>query len=102
MVNKGFSPAKGSPRKPFSMAAAPGFRPPVQAGILPSAFAAFSPPNGVRVAPSMSASCGETAAIVWLAMRLSARLPMIRIFLFFILLSSVIGYQKFTPRLSAT
>src|SRR5579883_652330 len=36
--------------------------PPVQAGMLPSALAAFSPPRGVRSSPRWAASCGLTAA----------------------------------------
>src|SRR4029077_6590392 len=35
--------------------------PPVQAGILPSAFPALSPPSGVRSSPRCAASCGVTA-----------------------------------------
>src|SRR5579863_2657648 len=42
-------------------ASAADLRPPAQAGIVPSALAAFSPPRGVRSCPRRAASCGLTA-----------------------------------------
>ncbi|MOA04260.1 hypothetical protein D3C78_1238040 [compost metagenome] len=56
MVNKGFSPSNGLPTNKLVTGAAPGFRPPVQAGILPSALPCFSAPSGVRLVPSFAAS----------------------------------------------
>ncbi|MNE86667.1 hypothetical protein D3C80_1837900 [compost metagenome] len=53
MTNSGVSLANGLPRKPLaSTGAALGFRPPVQAGMLPSALPSFCAPSGVRVVPS--------------------------------------------------
>ncbi|MCY1353584.1 hypothetical protein D9M69_399290 [compost metagenome] len=75
MVNSGLSSGNGSLRKPFSTLAAPGCRPPVQAGMVPSAFPAFSAPSGVSVVPSWAASSGETAAITLLASSVKAKAP---------------------------
>ncbi|MCY1559301.1 hypothetical protein D9M68_963250 [compost metagenome] len=79
MTNSGFSASNGLPRKLFTTGAAPFFRPPVQAGMLPSALPAFSAPSGVRLVPSLAASSGETAAITLLASRVSARAPVFKI-----------------------
>ncbi|MNN45024.1 hypothetical protein D3C81_1593390 [compost metagenome] len=76
MVNSGFSLANGSERKPL-LSTEPAFfaRPPVQAGMLPSALPAFSAPIGVSEVPSLAASLAETAAMTWVASRLSASAP---------------------------
>ncbi|MCY1456506.1 hypothetical protein D9M71_737290 [compost metagenome] len=68
----------------FTTGAAPFFRPPVQAGMLPSALPAFSAPSGVRLVPSLAASSGETAAITLVANRVSARAPVFNSFIEFI------------------
>ncbi|MDT4875984.1 hypothetical protein FQZ97_1113950 [compost metagenome] len=79
MVNSGCSSAKGSARKPLaSMAPALLGRPPVQAGMLPSALPAFSAPMGVRLEPSCAASSGETLAITLVASRLRASALVVR------------------------
>ncbi|MNR44882.1 hypothetical protein D3C85_1636760 [compost metagenome] len=76
MTNKGFSLANGSLKNPLlSTVPAVVGRPPVQAGILPSAFAALTPPIGVSVLPSCAASSGETLAITAVARSESARAP---------------------------
>ncbi len=54
---------KPSEQDPLSTAPASLGKPPVQAGIEPSALPAFSPPSGVNVVPNRAASSGETAAI---------------------------------------
>src|SRR3990167_4387239 len=68
MVNSGCSLGNGSERKPAPSAVpALAGRPPVQAGIEPSALPAISAPTGVSVVPSLAASSGDTAAITPLA-----------------------------------
>src|SRR3990167_8415629 len=64
MVNNGCSLGNGSDRKPAA-SAVPAFfgKPPVQAGIDPSALPAISAPTGVSVVPSLAASSGDTAAM---------------------------------------
>src|SRR5215831_10003275 len=67
-VYNGLSLAKGSgwcsPGLKFGKpACAAEVIPPVQAGIDPSALAAFSPPSGVSSLPSLAASAAETAAV---------------------------------------
>src|SRR3990167_1068325 len=64
MVNSGCSLGNGSDRKPAA-SAVPAFfgKPPVQAGIEPSALPAISAPTGVSVVPSLAASSGDTAAM---------------------------------------
>ncbi|MNP11236.1 hypothetical protein D3C76_1034130 [compost metagenome] len=85
MTNCGFSPSNGLPTKSLLTGAAPGFRPPLQTGMLPSVLPAFSAPNGVSVVPSWAASFSETAANTLLANRLSARVPTIKTLIFFML-----------------
>ncbi|MDT4875864.1 hypothetical protein FQZ97_1112630 [compost metagenome] len=90
MVNSGCSLAKGSARKPLA-STAPAFfgRPPVHAGMLPSAFAAFSAPSGVRLAPSLAASSGDTLAMTPVARRDSASAPVCsRVVVVFMCMSS--------------
>ncbi|MOA52583.1 hypothetical protein D3C78_1759050 [compost metagenome] len=56
---------KGSLRNPLASTGAAFFgRPPVQAGMLPSALPAISAPMGVRFLPSCAASSAGTAAMV--------------------------------------
>jgi hypothetical protein len=59
--NSGLSAANGSALGPAEWTAA-AVMPPVQAGMLPSAFPARSAPIGVRIVPSLAASSRETAA----------------------------------------
>ncbi|MNP52203.1 hypothetical protein D3C76_1465790 [compost metagenome] len=78
MVNSGFSLAKGSARKPLaSTAPALAGRPPVQAGMVPSALPAFSAPMGVREVPSLATWSAGTAAITLPASSERARVPVL-------------------------
>src|SRR3989344_2081816 len=88
MVNSGCSLGNGSDRKPAFSAVPPlAGRPPVQAGIDPSALPAISAPTGVSVVPSLDASSGDTAAITPLANSESVRAPVCsRLFVVFIVI----------------
>ncbi|MNN54187.1 hypothetical protein D3C81_1689830 [compost metagenome] len=107
MVNSGLSFSNGLPRKPLaSTGAAPGWSPPVQAGMLPSALPAFSPPSGVRLVPSLAASSGLTAAMTLVARRDSAITLDFRIVVVFMVPLSAIRRKctsmRLTRRLQST